>query len=334
MPAHGGLISFSLLTVSTRRHSFFKVDKRQKLLGSFNCAYSGMHSRLRSSGRLLSSPHVAGDSLLPGKLFIFETALGFHAMPPASAVKVIRADDISDVSKLTVALTSAIEIRTMSAGPLLFTNFLSRDQAYDLTCRVMWGSSDLSNSRPEPVALGFSGERYLFVRINSARPCASGQALNSGMSDCFVNLSVGTYSVRSLTVENSTSPQFDTVCVFPCSVLDPATDLLTVSLYNERLNGGSEMLGDLPISLKGTKAAPTQAWGTSHWRAPSSWVKLEMMQGKSGLLPQAEVSLAVWTASSSDPTFRTARPAALMPAKSQTVRARLACSHCPARCAD
>jgi hypothetical protein len=109
-------------------------------------------------------------------------------------------------------------------------------------------------------------------------------------------------------------------------VLDPATDLLTVSLYNERLNGGSEMLGDLPISLKGTKAAPAQAWGTSHWRAPSSWVKLEMMQGKSGLLPQAEVSLAVWTASSSDPAFRTARPAALKPAKSQTVR--LLCALC------
>ena len=262
----------------------------------------------------------AGESLLPGKLFIFEAAVGFYSTPPSTTVKVIRADDMSDVSKLTVALTSAIEIRTMSAGPLLFTNFLSRDQAYDLACRVMWGSGDATNSRPAPVALGFSGERYLFVRINSARPCVSGQALNIGMSDCFVNLSVGSYAVRSMTVENSASPQFDTVVVFPCSVLDPNSDLLTVGLYNEALNGSAELLGDLPISLKGTKAAPAQAWRGSHWRAQSSWVKLEMMQGKNGTLPQAEVSLAVWTASSSDPAFRTARPAILMSSKSQTVR--------------
>ena len=280
-------------------------------------------ARVCTRGWRLSCPRLAGDSLLPGKLFIFEAAVGFCSTPPSTIVKVIRADDISDVTKQTVALTSAIEIRTMSTGALLFTNFLSRDQAYDLACRVMWGSGDVSNSRPAPVALGFSGERYLFVRINSARPCASGQALNSGMSDCFVNLSVGSYAVRSLTVENSASPQFDTVCVFPCSVLDPTSDLLTVGLYNEALNGGSDLLGDLPISLKGTKAAPTQAWRSSHWRAQSSWVKLEMMQGKSGMLPQAEVSLAVWTASSSDPAFRTARPAILMASKSQTVRARL-----------
>ena len=304
------------------RHAYFKIDQRQKLLGSFNCAYSGEHC---DSCCVLRATHqaalVAGGSVLPGKLFIFEAAICFYATPPSATTKLIRADDISDVSKMIVAQTSAIEIRTMSAGPLLFTNFMSRDQAYDLACRVMWGSGgDVGNSRPAPVALGFSGERYLFVRINSARPCASGQGLNSGMSDCFVNLSVGSYSVRSLTVENSTSPQFDTVCVFPCTVLDPMSDLLTISLNNESMNGGSELLGDLPISLKGTKAAPAHAWNGGQWRAQSSWVKLEMQQGKSGLLPQAEVSLAVWTASSSDPAFRTARPAALPADKSQAVR--------------
>jgi hypothetical protein len=76
---------------------------------------------------------------------------------------------------------------------------------------------------------------------------------------------VGSYTARSFTVENSSSPQFDTVCVFPCSVLDPASDLLTISLHNETLNGGMDTLGDLPISLTGTKAAPAQARALSRW---------------------------------------------------------------------
>ncbi len=173
--------------------------------------------------------------------------------------QVIRASDITDVLKVTVALTSSLEIRTLTSGPILFTNFLSRDQAHELISRVMWGFHEASSSeRPVPVALGFSGERYLFVRINAARPSASGTALKTGMSDCFVKLSVGSYTARTFTVENSASPQFDTVCVFPCTVIDPASDLLTISLHNESMNGANKVLGDLPISLAGTKAAPSQ----------------------------------------------------------------------------
>jgi hypothetical protein len=172
---------------------------------------------------------------------------------------------MTDVVKVSVALSSALEFRTLSSGSLLFTNFLSRDQAHELASKVMWGFSEASTTRPAPVALGFAGERYLFVRVNSARPCATGNGFTSGMSDCFVKLSVGSYTARSFTVENSSSPQFDTVCVFPCSVLDPASDLLTISLHNETLNGGMDTLGDLPISLTGTKAAPAQARALSRW---------------------------------------------------------------------
>lgn len=222
--------------------------------------------------------------MLPGKLYIFEECIGFYSTLPANTTKVrarlcpclptraayprlrqvIRASDMTDVVKTTVALTSALEIRTLSSGSLLFTNFLSRDQAHELASKVMWAFSDATSARPSPVALGFSGERYLFVRVNSARPSSSAEALHSGMSDCFVKLCVGNYTARSLTVENSTSPQFDTVLVFPCTVIDPSSDLLTVSLHNENMNGGAQLLGDLPISLSGVKAAPTQVRAPTH----------------------------------------------------------------------
>jgi hypothetical protein len=165
---------------------------------------------------------------------------------------------MTEVVKVSVALSSALEIRTLSSGTLLFTNFLSRDQAHDLASKVMWGFAEAGNARPAPVALGFSGERYLFVRVNAARPSATADALQSGMSDCFVKLTVGAYTARSATVENSSSPQFGAVCVFPCTVLDPSSDLLSVSLHNEGMNGAAQLLGDLPISLSGTPAAPAQ----------------------------------------------------------------------------
>ena len=179
--------------------------------------------------------------MLPGKLYIFQECIGFYSTLPATTMKAIRADDMTDVVKLTVSLSSALEIRTLSSGALVFTNFLSRDQAYDLATKVMWAFHEAGSVRTAPVALGFSGERYLFVRISAARPCSSAAARTSGMSDCFVKLSVGNYMARSVTVENSASPQFDTVCVFPCTVVDPATDLLTVSLHNESMTGAAEL---------------------------------------------------------------------------------------------
>jgi hypothetical protein len=235
---------------------------------------------------------------------------------------VIAASDMTEVVKVSVALASALEIRTLSSGTLLFTNFLSRDQAHDLASKVMWGFGDAANARPAPVALGFSGERYLFVRVNAARPCASADAAHIGMSDCFVKLAVGAYTARSLTVENSSAPQFGAVCVFPCTVLDPSSDLLSISLHNESINGSAQLLGDLPISLSGTPAAPAHSWLRGGWRAPSAWHKLEMASSSRGeVLPQAEVSLSVWTASSADAAFRTALPAVRVAPTSRSVRA-------------
>ncbi len=168
---------------------------------------------------------------------------------------------MTDVSKVSVALSSGLEIRTLSSGTFVFTNFLSRDQAYDMVHKVMWSFADADSARPAPVALGFSGERYLFVRVNAARPSSSANALRSGMSDCFVKLTVGQYEARTYTVENSSSPQFDVVCAFPCSVLDPASDSLLITLCNEHMNGNADTLGDRCISLKATPAAPAQVRG-------------------------------------------------------------------------
>jgi len=222
---------------------------------------------------------------------------------------------MTDVSKVNVAALSGLEIRTLTNGAFVFTNFLSRDQAYDMVLGVMWSFADADSAQPAPIALGFSGERYLFVRVNAARPSSSANAPKSGLRNCFVRLAVGQYEARTVTVENSSSPQFGAVCIFPCSVLDPACDSLTVSLLNESARGQGEPLGERCLGLKATAAAPALSLLRASWHAPSTWHKLEMASGGGGgeEMPQAEVSLSVWTASSADPAFRTARAGARRP---------------------
>ena len=278
-------------------HSFFGIDRKQQLLGAFNC---GMQA----------------DSTVQGRLYVFDQAIGFYSSFVGSTVRVIRASDMTDVAKVSVGMAAGLEVRTMSTGSVVFTNFLSRDQAYDLVHKVMWSFADATDTpRPAPIALGFSGERYLFVRVNTARPSSGVNPLKSGIRDCFVQLTAGQYEIRTLTVENSSAPAFDTVCVFPCSVLDPGNDCLSVTLSNEAMSGQNQVMGERLISLAGTPAAPTQTWLRSSWRAPNVWHKLEMAEGPDKQpLPQAEVSLSVWTASSSDPFFRTARTAVRKPA--------------------
>ena len=277
-------------------HGFFGIDRKQQLLGAFNC---GMQA----------------DGVVQGRLYVFDQAVCFYSSYVGNTVRVIRASDMTDVAKVHVGMASGLEVRTMSTGSAVFTNFLSRDQAYDLVHKVMWSFTDAADTpRPAPIALGFSGERYLFVRVNTARPSAGVNPLKSGIRDCFMHLVAGQYEIRTPTVENSSSPAFDTVCVFPCSVLDPGNDSLLVTLVNEGVNGQTQVMGDRLIALAGTPAAPTQLWLRGSWRAPNVWHKLEMSDGPDKQpLPQAEVSLSVWTASSADPAFRTARNAVLKP---------------------
>jgi hypothetical protein len=71
----------------------FNVDRKQKLLGAFNCSLSGTRTpRCHAARARMRSFHVhscyATDNMLsPGRLYIFEECLGFYSSLPPSSLK-------------------------------------------------------------------------------------------------------------------------------------------------------------------------------------------------------------------------------------------------------
>ena len=98
----------------------FGVEPSEKLHGAFNCA-------------------IASDIAHQGRLYIFDKSIGFFSAIFGRKVKTIRAEDVTDVRKLSGMLPpNAICIKTVHDDDAVFAHFLSRDRAYDLLTRILW----------------------------------------------------------------------------------------------------------------------------------------------------------------------------------------------------
>lgn len=264
-------------------HSVFGVDPHEKLHGAFNCALSG-------------------DITHQGRLYVFDKSIGFYSPMFGKKMKVLRAEDVSDVRKMSGLLpANAILIKTMHDEDTVFANFLSRDRAYDLLTKVLWNFTDDPHDRPPAVAVGFHTERYIFVMINSARGPAGGA---QEIHDAFVRVRMGAYEACTPTVENSRAPKFNTVCCFPSTMFDPTVDRVLISLFDEDVNSQETLLGERSVALAGIRAAPPLIGNMMGWKAPAAWHKLQSNKG--GGLDQLEISVSMWTASSAHPAFHTA----------------------------
>ena len=160
--------------------------------------------------------------------------------------------------------------------------------------------SDEAGQKPAAVPVGFHGERYIFVQVHSARGPAGGP-VGDHVHDAFARVRIGLHEARTATVENSRAPKFNSVCCFPSTMFDPATDRVHVSVYNEDFNGGDTLLGHRVVPLQGIRAAPPLVGNTGAWKAPAAWYKLSMQNAGGG--GQVEVSISMWTANAGHPAF-------------------------------
>jgi len=263
--------------------SFFGVPRSQKLLGSFGCGLS------------------ATGEVVQGRMYVFDSTVAFYSSVLGSRVTVVRASTMTDVLKVSVGLSSGLEIRTLGGGSTVLTNFMSRDAAFDVVHKVMWDHGEAPGARPQPVAWGFAGERYLFVRVASSRGAGASVAGNLSLS-----LSVGRHEARSRPAALlAGGASHDFVAVFPCSAMDPGRDALTL-----RLHCGNDVVGEAEVSLAAAPSAPWQPWLRSSWTAPLSWTKAGA----------GEVALALWTGGTTDPAFRTGAAARAVAASTRSGR--------------
>ena len=271
-------------------HSVFGIDPSEALQGAFNCSLNS-------------------DIIHQGRLYVFDRSIAFYSALFGRRMMVIKADDVTDVRKLPGLLPpSAILIKTLNEEDIVFGSFLARDKAYDLLTKILWDFSDDAKHRPPPVAVGFGGERYIFVQISSARGPVGGP-VGSQTHDAFCRVRIGQYESRTPTAENSpAAPRFNTVCCFPATMFNPATDKVQVTVFNEGFDGEDLLVGHKTLPLAGIRAVPTVG-STAAWKAASAWHKLTMQAGG----PPAEVCVSMWTAGSAHPAFAKSAVAAMRP---------------------
>lgn len=197
---------------------------------------------------------------------------------------------------------NALVVKTEDGAEVVFANFLSRGRAYELLTRVLWNFSELPGEKPPPIPVGFHGERYVFVLVAGARGAAGGP-VGSAAHDAFVRVRVKQFEACTPTTDNSAAPRFNRVLCFPTTAFDPARDKLEISLLNEDVNGDEALVGQRVVPLSGIKPAPALAAVLAAWQPHATWHRMAPAHGGAS---QSELSVAMWTGTSTHPAFNTA----------------------------